>query len=290
MLKTIWLQEQSNKDTENCAILLGGFDGLHIGHRALVERAKSFGVAIGAMTILGGKAEEGLFTLAERERIFREAGVSFLFAFTFSEIKDLTPQEFAVLLQEKWKPSVFVCGTDFRFGNGAKGTPKLLEETTRVRVETIEPITVDGTKVSSGHIKKLLADGKIAEANALLGEEFFLVGEVFPDRKIGRTIGFPTANIAYPQGKFPIKKGVYETVTRVDGREYKGITNFGARPTFDETTVVTETYLDGFSGDLYGRCLRVRFVRFLREITKFESAEALKKQLEKDVRRIREND
>jgi riboflavin kinase/FMN adenylyltransferase len=103
-------------------------------------------------------------------------------------------------------------------------------------------------------------------------------------------MGFPTANILYPQEKFPLKQGVYETCVTVDGVRYKGITNYGARPTFDNACVLTETYLDGFHGDLYGKALKVEFVRFLREITRFADMQALKQQLETDIRRVRNND
>jgi riboflavin kinase/FMN adenylyltransferase len=147
-----------------------------------------------------------------------------------------------------------------------------------------------GEKISCRKVKELLKSGEVEKANALLGEAFFLCGRVEKDRQVGRTIGFPTANIPYPQDKFPLKKGVYATKTVVDGKEYMGITNYGARPTFDNDKVVTETYLDGFSGDLYGKELTVRFVKYLRDVTKFESVDGLIKQLNEDVRRVREND
>jgi riboflavin kinase/FMN adenylyltransferase len=107
---------------------------------------------------------------------------------------------------------------------------------------------------------------------------------------VGRTIGFPTANILYPQDKFPLKQGVYETRVAVDGKTYKGITNYGARPTFDNDRIITETYLDGFNGDLYGKVLKVEFVRYLRDITRFDSVETLKNQLTKDIERVRKDD
>ena len=151
-------------------------------------------------------------------------------------------------------------------------------------------LKMDGEKISSTAIKNYLANGETEKANALLGEEFFLLGQVYKDRQVGRTINFPTANIRYPEDKFPIKKGVYETRVCVDGKEYKGITNYGARPTFDNTDTLTETYLDGFDGDLYNKTLQVRFVRYLRGIRKFESAESLKAQLTEDIRRVREHD
>lgn len=270
-------------------MLAGGFDGLHSGHRRLLSRARLHGLPIGVMTIVGGK-DLPLFTFSEREQIFRRAGADFAFELSFAAIKDLSPSAFAELLRSEFCVKTFVCGEDFRFGKSASGTPKDLECGNRVRVEVEKLVTMYGMKVGSNTIKTLLREGEVEKANELLGEPFFLTGAVVEDRKIGRTIGFPTANIEYPSGKFPLKQGVYETRVEVDGAEYKGITNYGARPTFDDGSVVTETYLDGFDGNLYGKQLTVRFIRFLREITKFEDVDALKTQLQKDIRRVREHD
>ena len=151
-------------------------------------------------------------------------------------------------------------------------------------------VKIDGKKISSSDIKTCLKAGEIERANSLLDEPFFVCGEVIKDRQIGRTLSFPTANILYPKDKFPLKIGVYETRVFVDGKEYKAITNYGARPTFGNETVLTETYLDGFSGDLYGKTLTVSFVRYLRDVQKFNGEEALKKQLQEDIRRVREHD
>ena len=266
-------------------MLLGGFDGLHIGHRRLLSRAKASGFSVGVMSIIGGK-DGNLFTFAERERIFQENGADFMVELPFEEIKALTPQQFIEKLTSEFDVRLFVCGEDFRFGAGAVGTPDTLK-TLQIPVETLSLVCIDGEKISSRTIKQRLKMGDIEGANALLGEEFFLLGQVEKDRQVGRTIGFPTANISYPAEKFPLKIGVYETRVTVDGKEYKGITNYGARPTFDNEKVVTETHLDGFSGDLYNRELCVRFVKFLRKIKKFNGADELKAQLEEDIRRIR---
>ncbi len=286
MLKTVWLTTQRNiKD--GTAMLLGGFDGLHIGHRRLVKIAKQSGLPVGVMTISGGKSEKNLFTFQEREEIFRCVGIDFVFELPFSEIKSLTPEQFISLLQREFFPKLFVCGEDFRFGAGALGTAENLKRWGQVCVEVQPLVEINGEKASSGTVKKLLDIGEIEKANELLGEEFFLIGKVFKDRQVGRTIGFPTANVLYPQDKFPLKKGVYETKVEYNGVVYKGITNYGARPTFGNENVLTETYLDGFDGDLYGETLKIRFVRFLREIQKFESVELLKQQLEKDMKKVR---
>ncbi len=288
MLKTVWLTE--NRDIANgCAILLGGFDGLHVGHRRLFACAKNSGLPVGVMTIIGGK-EGNIFTFEEREVIFQECGADFVIELPFAEIRDISPTEFLQLLIQEFHPALFVCGEDFQFGASAKGTPETIKTSTQVRVEVLSLVEMGGEKISSGKIKDLLGQGEIESANALLGEEFFLCGRVVKDRQVGTKIGFPTANIPYPPMKFPLLKGVYETKTTVNGKEYKGITNYGARPTFDNDKVITETYLDGFSGDLYGRELQVKFIRYLRGVQKFDGVEGLVKQLEEDIRRVRNND
>ena len=103
-------------------------------------------------------------------------------------------------------------------------------------------------------------------------------------------MGFPTANVIYPAEKYSLKEGVYESQVEIDGKTYKGITNYGSRPTFDDGLVLTETYLDGFEGNLYDKKITIQFIRFLRDVKKFESAEKLRAQLTEDIRRVREND
>lgn len=289
MLKTVDFSGQFNKN-RGCVMLLGGFDGLHAGHKKLVEKAKGFCLPIGIMTIVGGKDAKNLFTLKEREEIFTRSGVDFAFELPFSEIKDLSPQAFSRLLLGEFHPIAFICGDDFRFGKNACGNAQTLKQAGQVRVEVEKLITANGEKISSTKIKGHLAAGQVEQANELLDEEFFLLGTVVKDRGVGRTIGFPTANVEYPKDKYPIKQGVYETRVCVNGKEYKAITNYGNRPTFDNDTIITETYLDGFSGELYGKELKIRFKRQIREIKKFESAEKLKAQLNEDIRRVREYD
>ena len=269
-------------------MLLGGFDGLHVGHRLLLARAQTEGLPVGLMTIVGGK-EDCLFTFAERERIFQAAGVDFVFELPFSEIKDCSAEDFLAILTKEFSPNLFVCGEDFRFGKQALGTPKQIKQSAHVRVEVLSLLKIDGEKVSARRIKTLLKNGEIESANKLLGHSFFMMGKVVKDRQIGRTMGFPTANIPYPEGKFPLKKGVYETRVCVNGITYQGITNYGARPTFDDETVLTETYLDGFDGDLYDKNLTVEFIRYLRDIKKFDGVEGLKTQLQQDIANIRDS-
>lgn len=289
MLKTIHLTGKFHKGSP-CVALLGGFDGMHVGHKKLLEKAKAYGLPIGVMSLVGCKGNESLFTSEERANFFVGLGADFIFEASFSQIKDRSAEEFLQTLEKEFSPKVFICGDDFRFGKDALGDTKWLKRATQVSVQVEKLVKKNGEKVSATRIKSCLQQGDVKRANELLGERFFLIGEVFAERQVGRTIGFPTANVLYPADKFALKKGVYETRVVINGVEYKGITNFGHRPTFENNDVLTETYLDGFDGDLYGKKIKISFVRYLREIKKFDDATALKAQLTEDIRRVREND
>jgi riboflavin kinase/FMN adenylyltransferase len=269
-----------------CVFLLGGFDGLHIGHKSLIERAKTFRLPVVLMTIDGIKGGS-LFTVEERESAFMRAGIDRVALFDFAQIRDLDYRAFADLITSRFDVAAFVCGEDFRFGRDAEGTPALLEKHTGIPVHAEPLLKINGAKVSSTKLKAYLLIGDMPRANAMLCEPYFIRGEVIKDRGIGKTLGFPTANIPYPDGKFELRKGVYHTEVTVDGKTYRGITNFGARPTFGEDATTTETYLDGFAGDLYGQVVEVRFLRYLRGIKRFLSENELKKQLEHDLWRVK---
>ena len=265
---------------------LGGFDGAHVGHKTLFARAKAYGLPVGVMTITGGKGCP-LFTVQERRNVFARLGVDFALELCFDEIREMSAEDFARRLAKETSSVAFLCGEDFRFGYQAQGTFETLHAYTGLPVERVELVKVAGEKVSATKVKTLLSAGDTAGANALLGEPFFLLGTVEKDRGVGKSLGFPTANVRYPKEKFPLRKGVYETRAEVDGKTYPAVTNFGARPTFLDESVWTETHLIGFDGDLYGREIRVEFLRYLRPIRKFDGADDLKAQLRADVERAR---
>jgi hypothetical protein len=165
--------------TNGCSVkggvlLLGGFDGLHVGHRLLLSHAKTHSLPVGVMTIVGGKGNEGLFTPQERESIFRASGVDFIFELSFSSIKELSPLQFLATLEREFSPAVLVAGEDFRFGKNAAGDVETLKTSTHVRVEILPLVKIDGEKVSTTLLKRLLKDGKIVALNTLLGQEFFV--------------------------------------------------------------------------------------------------------------------
>ena len=213
-------------------------------------------------------------------------GIDFVLEMQFEEICNLSPKTFTDRLLQDFNVKAFLCGEDFRFGYQAQGDANFLKECAQVCVETKPLVQFNGEKVSSTAVKLALEAGDIPTANALLNQSFFLQGKVEKDRQVGRTIGFPTANIAYPDDKFPLKEGVYQTQVEVCGKRYSAITNYGARPTFENQQVWTESHLIQFNGDLYGKTLKVEFIRRLRDIQKFQTIEELQAQLQADVRRV----
>ena len=283
MLK-ISFDEKERKIEEPCVLVLGGFDGLHEGHKSLLKKAREFSYSVAMMTIFDGKGSKNLFTAKEREESFEKAGIDFLLACEFSSIREMEAEDFLDKILSIFRPVLVVCGEDFRFGKGAKGTPKTIEKKLPVFVEKL--LLIEGEKVSSSLVKRRIEVGDLEGANKLLGSPFFLKGVVEKGRGVGRKLGFPTANLTYPQEKFPLPLGVYETEIEVEGKSYRGITNYGARPTFLDDEVLTESYLHAFSGDLYGKELKISFLRYLRKNRKFEKVEDLIDQLKEDVRSI----
>lgn len=271
-----------------CALILGGFDGVHVGHLKLINRAKSLNIPAGILTISGAKGGKELFTLAEREKMFSDLGLDFVIEAEFSaDFKNITAEEFLNGIIKNISVKAFVCGKDFRFGRGAEGDGEFILRRTAVPTY-IEDIALDGgVKISSGSIKKYIEDGRIEKANSLLAFKFLLGGTVLHGRRDGRKMGFPTVNMEYPAEKVRLKNGVYGGYTYIDGKKYKCISNLGGAPTFGVERELFETYIDGFSGDLYGKEIAVYPAFALRDIKKFSSVEELKKQLLSDINLLR---
>ena len=271
-----------------CVLLLGGFDGLHIGHKKLLDCAKKYRLPVGIMTILGGKGK-ALFTLAERREIFARAGADFFFCEAFTEqFRNTDRETFLQDLRRRYNVRAFVCGEDFRFGKDAAGTPQFIREFAGIPVHAADILCVDGKKVGTSSVKEFLARGEVMQANRLLLFPFFLRGRVEAGRHVGHTYGFPTANLVYPKEKFPLKEGVYAVHADLEGKTYRGIANFGPCPTFGVEERKAEAYFDGFHGDLYGRTVDLVFDGYLREIRKFSGASALAAQLREDREHARQ--
>ena len=184
----------------------------------------------------------------------------------------------------------FVCGDDFRFGFRGEGTALLLADFCRERNlpwAVVPAQTLDGIRVSSSHIRKLLEDGCMAQAVRFLGHPHMITGTVVAGRQLGRTIGIPTANIQLPQGVICPKHGVYACKAVVDGQVYLAVTNIGNRPTVGGHHVTVEPWLLDFEGDLYGKELTLLFYEFLRPEKKFDSLGQLQAEIQKNAQKVR---
>ncbi len=276
---------------------LGYFDGVHLGHQALLtgcrELAAEAGCGWGVVTFLGhpesllkGNPPGLINTPADRNRLLRQYGAEKVVQLPFDENMMKTPwRAFLTDLVKNRNAAGFVCGTDFRFGSGGEGTALLLQSFCReqgLSCRLVKQKTLCGIRISSTHIRTLLEQGKLAEAAAFSGHPHVLSGVVVPGKHLGRTIGVPTANLVYPESLLKLPHGVYVCHAEVEGMRYAAVTNIGTRPTVSGEGVTVESWLLDFSGDLYGEKLILTFYEFLRPEEKFENLSALKKRIEND--------
>lgn len=284
------------KLNNGCAVALGNFDGLHIGHIAVINRTveeagKELTAAVmlfdeHSMKAVTGEAPPKLITDLERASIFEEKGIE-TFTVNFSEIRDFSPEEFVEeILIKKLNAKVVLCGFNYRFGNKAKGDAKLLEKLCiekSIKCVIIDEVEIDGMAVSSTSIRKAVECGDIEKANRMVGRCFGYCTEVINGDKRGRTWGFPTINQKLPEGLVTPRFGVYESIVTVESKSCKGVTNIGSRPTVGTKVILSETHILDFDGELYGKCVDIRLVRFIRQEQKFSSFQELIEQIKSDV-------
>ena len=242
------------------------------------------------MKAVTGEAPPKLITDSERAELFKKKGIE-TFTVSFSEIRDFSPEEFVEeILIKKLNAKVVLCGFNYRFGNKAKGDAKLLENLCiekGIKCVIIDEVEIDGMAVSSTAIRKAVECGDIEKANSMLGRCFGYCTEVINGDKRGRTWGFPTVNQKLPEGLSVPCSGVYESVVTVDAKSYKGITNIGSRPTVGTKEMLSETHILDFDGELYGKCVDIRLVRFIRKEQKFSSFQELIEQIKSDVSSVK---
>lgn len=276
------------KDT---AVALGTFDGVHAGHKAVLSAAVNSGFTPVAVAFrVPPKSffnEEGIILTDEslKTALIKKAGIEKIDYIDFSEVKDISPEDFFDSLVNKYDPKVIVCGYNYTFGKGGKGDTALLSKLCKekgISLLVIDKVTVDGEPVSSSRIRQLLKDGKTKEAVSLLPAGFPITAQVLHGDKRGRTIDFPTFNQWYPEMRAQVKYGVYLTKTVIDGIPYFGMTNIGVRPTYPIKAPLCETYLFDYNGDLYGRTVSLHLLEFIREEKKFSTLNELKEAIEKD--------
>ncbi|MCI9234711.1 MAG: riboflavin biosynthesis protein RibF [Anaerotruncus sp.] len=280
------------------AVALGFFDGLHIGHAAVVSRTLSYqqeGLCpcVFTFTMDGGhpaakSTANALTTERQKEQLLENWGVRLVLCPDFSEFHAMEPESFVdEILVRRLNANAACCGEDFRFGKKAAGDVGQLAalcQARGIRLDVVPPVTFEGERVSSTRIRSLLGEGRVADANRMLGRAFGYDFTVVRGKQLGRKLDSPTINQRLPDGFVPLRHGVYASVSFAGGAWHPSVTNIGLRPTVEDTTAVnSETYICGFSGDLYGASVEVRLLAFLRPEQRFPSVEALRARIHADA-------
>jgi len=281
---------------------LGVFDGVHLGHQALLTACRHLAdrndCATGVVTfashpdgLVSGNAPALLNTIEDRGRLLLAYGaLADLKVLPFD--RELMTTHWSAFLGQLVEGGAagFVCGSDFRFGAGGNGTAKKLAAFCQSRdmpYAIVPQQELGGIRVSSTHIRQLLEQGQMEEAVRFLGHPHVLSGKVVKGRGLGHTIGIPTANLELPEGILCPKHGVYACKALVEGKEYLAVTNIGTRPTVKGHHVTVEPWLLDFDGDLYDKELSLFFVAFLRPEQKFDSLEELQAEIQKNAAQTR---
>lgn len=286
---------------ERTIVALGFFDGVHLGHQALLgeccalaERENCIPAAITfdrhPQSLFTANPPELLSTVRDRELLLRGFGIRRVYCYPVEEETMSTPWEaFLEDLVDRGAAG-FVCGTDFRFGHKGQGNVEKLRQFCQNRdlpCVIVPEQTMDGIRISSTHIRAQLARGHMGSAAKFLGHPHILSGEVVPGRKLGNKLGFPTANVEIPQGVTCPRHGVYACRALVDGESHIAVTNVGSRPTVEGHQVRTESWILDFEGDLYGKTITLEFHYFLRPEKRFASLDRLAEAVRADAARTR---
>lgn len=285
-------------------LALGNFDGLHRGHQKIIERVRrSAGDRNGASLVLTfdphpprvvrpDKAPALLMTMPQKLAALGRAGLTGTAVVRFTEaFSRLSPEAFVRQVLVDWLRVTEVwVGADFLFGHERAGTFSVLRALGAqygFKAEKIDPVRYKEFVVSSTRIRRLVAEGRVDEAGALLGHHYAIEGQVVPGAQRGRQLGFPTANLSTDNELVP-PAGVYATAADIGGRRWPAVTNVGVRPTFETTGATTiETHVLGLDADLYGAPVSLSFIQRLRDERRFADVDALREQIEADVRRAR---
>lgn len=280
--------------TEYSAVALGFFDGIHLGHKAVIKQAvdcKKDGLTPALLTF--SKSPRDILTKGNCDYIessehkksqLEKVGIEKLYVIDFQAIMELTPTEFVEeILCKKLKAKKVFCGFNYHFGKGGKATGEDLIEICKnycIEAVVVPPVIIDGDVVSSTRIRNHLLEGNIKEANKLLGYNFSVIAQVVHGNHIGRGLGFPTINQQAVDGVLLPKFGVYASIVTVEGNRYCGVTNVGIKPTIGDYAPLYETWMPKYNGgDIYGKTIKVELVDFIRPEKKFESFEELKKNV-----------
>lgn len=280
------------------AVAIGKFDGVHQGHQKLIHKiieqkkkgrlATVFTFDTSASAFFAGEEKE-LTVKAEKRAIFESMGVDVLIEFPLNrETAATEPVEFVRRYLVKQMRTVYICaGTDLSFGRRGAGNYELLQQYVDAygyQVELIDKVKMDGEEVSSTRVRDAVRAGRMEEVTRMLGVPYSVSGIVEHGKRLGRTIGMPTANLIPDKDKLLPPNGVYYSQVMMGGKSYRSISNIGCKPTVSDRKIMgVETYLYDFESDIYGRDITVQFLAFRRPEMKFDGVESLKAQMEKDI-------
>lgn len=279
----------------NLSLALGFFDGVHLGHQAVIKNAVDFAEQNGTKSAvitfkdhpcchLWGVCPKYILTREERRKRIEKIEVDYLYELDFENICNMSAKEYLEnILLRYFSPSAISTGWNHTFGHDKIGNAEFLRKNAiNYEYFEIEPKSLDGEIISSSTIRNLLVNGKIIHANAMLGYKFQVSGTVVEGNKIGRTLGFKTANINYPSELIDLPFGVYD----VSANNKKAIANFGIRPTVDGQKTVLETHILDFNEDIYNQDITIEFNKMLRPERKFQSLDELKEQIKTDIQSL----
>ncbi len=279
------------------SLALGFFDGVHLGHQAVIKSAVEYAHKNGNKSAVitfsdhpccyfWGVCPKYILTRKQREQKIEKLGIDYLYELDFESIAGLTAQDYLKdILVNHFTPVSISTGWNHNFGCQKSGDVKFLHENSKkygYEYFELPPQKLDNETISSTTIRKLLSDGNIAKANDMLGSKFSISGEVVKGNQIGRTIGFNTANLVYPTELIELPYGVYS----VDTNYGKAIANFGIRPTVNGSHAVLEVHILDFDKDIYSEAITVEFNKMIRPEKKFASLDALKTQIKQDIDNI----
>lgn len=277
------------------ALTVGSFDGVHLGHVDVIRHVIAAASESKAQPALitfephprcvldPGNCPPSITTLQEKLALIESAGVEHAIVLRFDrELASLAPHEFIDRLAGVMDLRRWVIGYDFAFGRGRTGNAQWLREHGH-EVEVVPPFVVDGHELHSSEVRRLVASGEVDSANGLLGREYAMAGPVEAGERVGRRLGFPTANIAVEPNKLIPALGAYAGRARAPEGDFVAALSVGYRPTFGGTQLRVEAFLLDFEGDLYQKRVELRFVRYLHPDIRFPTTEDLVRQLKKDV-------
>ncbi|HPG31023.1 MAG TPA: bifunctional riboflavin kinase/FAD synthetase [bacterium] len=281
-------------------VTIGVFDGIHLGHSELIKKvidiSKESDYKSAVITFQTNPKlifssnrlySKQLISFEKKKEIFEKSGVDYFINFNPEErIFEYSAEKFIEeILIKKLNAEYIVIGYDFKFGKEKKGNLELLKKYFKTRAISLDKVIIDGITVSSTNIKKNLLNYNFEFANKMLGYKYCFSGIIKKGKELGRTIGFPTINIEYPENVIELR-GIFETTAEIKGKKYRSISHIGEIPTFNRSEKTIETYILNFNENVYGENAVIYPEKFIREIIKFNSIDELKKQIIMDICKI----